>query len=325
MCYKSICNIIVWIVKTIKFRIKTIIDPKNVYEANYILFIILRHLNIFPMKISINHNLNHSLQFDTRRLLLYIIFALTNLSLDATLFWQGLTNDSSIHKTTQLITTCSCTVFSALLLIRLTFFKIDTLNNIFMNLLRLDYDFQAVELKMVHKLTLYFHLIIITFILFFHIPVLVVFFKLTFFHYIMILMYHVSLMVPFTNATLIMYFYFTLILMLYLRLKLLSNRFKKNFDHPKYIFVHAKIFNNICDVAELINLNISVLLNAAFCISYIYLVVFFYNLIKLLKFQIINYQIIFFGWLSSNILVAMFSLFYICQKCTSEVIHNKFS
>lgn len=326
MWFKVVSNKLCSSIQIMKLRCEILINPQNVHEANYILFVMLKHFNIIPMTISIGKQSDNFLILDKKRLLVYILFFTLTLCLILLHLWYGLTNESTVNKMTVMINECSVMVISAFLLIKLAFFKVGNFSIIFAKISKLDNYLDKIELKQINKTISYCHVALLMMIVL-NVIFLLLYYSL-FFDIFTRLSYHIKVVAPLTNALSVIYFYFSFSLMLHQRFKSIMYYVEKqlsiSYNHEIFIGSLSKILDDLLEIAEQFNTNFGSLINSAVCVLYIYVVVFAYSINKYCEmakyYPTMFFTILHIAWLISNMFIILYMMFFMCDKCTSEVI-----
>lgn len=305
-----------------KKKVKFLIHPKDIYEANYFLFALLRNFYVYPLKLTFESNYEkYKLLFDRKQL--YIpFFAMLFITFE--IFVQLKASDISLSTLLHFI---SIDIFYPL-----GFFVVAKLEKVLNKILLLDKYFNNSERILLYKSTKYRHFFILIFVLliiFYHMkPYTALESSLS----ILGVLFFVHTIVPFINIFLIIYCHLNLVRALNLRLSLATTKLELIFQNilnnnnmqksnKSEIVQNLEIISNICDIVEDINCDFGAIIIIAICgfLTWLAQPIFFSvknsnNLIVLL-FYYKNFPL----WLLGNIVLILIVVLYYCHNPFSKV------
>lgn len=242
--------------KIIKNRLKLLKNPKNIYESNYLLLIMLKHLFVFPLDVYCNYNKNkYSLNFNKRGIILptiIIIYTVYN-SINYIKIIYDLNFD--IHFLYSFIQ-----IFVNILLIcvlySINFLLVSNLRLYLNKIWTFDQFFSKAELIQFHKNLGVCHYSAFTIVLLVFISTV---FRIQKFSLYMICEYLIA-EIPFINMFFVIYCHFICTLILKQRFKLISNKLHIYNDNKlnlinSDILSNLKLSSDLCDVIEDVNRN----------------------------------------------------------------------
>lgn len=313
----------------IKNRLKMIKQPQNIYESNYLLFIMLKYFFVFPLNVSFRDN-RHILFFDKKRIIFPItIIILTTCGItDA--FISILTLQSfKIYHLYAIFQ--DFTGANSIYVIYLSGFTVpQKLASYFSRIRSFEYLFPRNKDALTYKKMQTYHLLVAATILVY----IFIFFHAKMFWYITPTLKLLMLLIqpiPFFNIVLVIYCHLSLVLIIKQRISLLKQNIKQyckmynsradNFlQTGNKILDSLKVMVDLFDVMEDINSNFGILLSSALTSAFICITMNFYFCLTFWTQHTDTIDIAFIFFLEFVIILTIFIInCFLCYAVGTEV------
>lgn len=320
-------------------KMQFLLNPKDVYASNYLLFLIMRYFYIYPVKISFDDDSKYKLTFDRQRLkipcliMLFVTIGVLIQSQEISSL-KGEFNALNIYASIQ----CVAIFFSTCLSYIFGFFAVKKFENFFNDILILDQCFNDSECCALWKTPKFINIPVFILVLTSYIySIYSIFFLEKSLSFSVCFAYFYTV-VSLNNIFLTIYCHICIAFLLKQRFHLVIRNLKNllliltfesqiNLNTSEYssimvkqIFTNLEMISNICDIVEKINHDFGVIISSSIAgaIVWIVLLVFlsteFYGRIsKLFYYKILHYGLLI------NVIFVVFLLIYICNQIHLKV------